>query len=153
MRIQVKLGDIELESNEESCQAYSEIKDLEFHSRSKSTKANQTGAKLKIFWKFRGLETYVTKLEKRTYFFFYFWQAFAWILTNFWFFYFSVSKIFDNDWILNYNFHFQALNSNVRFVSVLMVMKPIYALTSANGIRVSVSLVLIVPGPSQEITQ
>ena len=35
MRIQVKLGDIELESNEESCQAYSEIKDLEFHSRSK----------------------------------------------------------------------------------------------------------------------
>ena len=93
------------------------------------------------------------KQEKQTYFFFYFWQAFAWILTNFWFFYFSVSKIFDNDWILNYNFHFQALNSNVRFVSVPMVMKPIYALTSANGIRVSVSLVLIVPGPSQEITQ
>ena len=35
MRNQVKSGEIELESNEESCQAYSEIKDLEFHSRSK----------------------------------------------------------------------------------------------------------------------
>ena len=31
-----KSGDIELESNEELCQAYSEIKDLEFHLRSKN---------------------------------------------------------------------------------------------------------------------
>ena len=49
---------------------------------------------------------------------------------------------------LNCFFKFQALNSNVRFVSVPTVMKPISELTFANGIRVSVFRVPIVLEPS-----
>ena len=44
----VKSGEIELESNEESCQAYSEIKDLEFHSRSKIDKRTRWNKKVLV---------------------------------------------------------------------------------------------------------
>ena len=72
MRNQVKSGDIELESNEESCQAYSEIKDLEFHSRSKMESLQKSffGSFLRVKFKnpkFQHIHQEVSEISKHKY--------------------------------------------------------------------------------------